>query len=412
MNDRRYTRRFFDDYLDRVMTELPAFMIVGPRASGKTTSAARRARSVIRLDDPAEAAAMAAQLDTYLDQQSFPVLIDEWQELPESLRAVKWSVDADPQPGRFLITGSVRSRHLGGTWPGTGRLTLVPVSGLTRAEIEGELDMPQRIDRLFEGEIEPRRLDDAPTPRDYLEWAACGGFPEAVRLASRTRADWFDGYLDQLIGRDVDALAEVREPGLMRRLLLVVAHNTAGLVSKESLARTTGANARTIDRYLGVLEELGIITRLPGWHTSALKGMARAPKYHVADTGLAMHLANVTAGQAASNGDLLGRYFESFALAQIAPAARFAGSRPELSHLRESAGRREVDLILTARGGAVVGIEVKATHQVTPSDHRHLGWLRDMVGADFAAGIVIHTGNRVMRLDDRIWAMPLAALWR
>jgi len=55
---------------------------------------------------------------------------------------------------------------------------------------------------------------------------------------------------------------------------------------------------------------------------------------------------------------------------------------------------------------------VKAAHQVTPKDTRHLEWLRDTIGKEFMAGVVLHTGAQVMRLGDRLWAMPLAALWR
>jgi hypothetical protein len=35
--------------------------------------------------------------------------LDEWQEVPEPLGAVKRSVDEDPSPGRYILTGSVRA---------------------------------------------------------------------------------------------------------------------------------------------------------------------------------------------------------------------------------------------------------------------------------------------------------------
>jgi predicted AAA+ superfamily ATPase len=48
-----YLRRLIDNRLDELLTELPAVMIVGPRAVGKTTTITRRAATVISLDVPA-----------------------------------------------------------------------------------------------------------------------------------------------------------------------------------------------------------------------------------------------------------------------------------------------------------------------------------------------------------------------
>jgi uncharacterized protein len=39
-------------------------------------------------------------------------------------------------------------------------------------------------------------------------------------------------------------------------------------------------------------------------------------------------------------------------------------------------------------------------------------WLRDQLDPQaFRAGIVFHTGQLVRRLDDRVWAVPICALW-
>jgi predicted AAA+ superfamily ATPase len=65
-----------------------------------------------------------------------PVILDEWQEVPELLGAVKRSVDSDPTPGRYILTGSVRAELENRVWPGTGRLLQVPMYGMSvRARI-------------------------------------------------------------------------------------------------------------------------------------------------------------------------------------------------------------------------------------------------------------------------------------
>ena len=112
----RYLPRLVDSVLRELLAELPAVLVVGPRAAGKTTTAARHAVSLVRLDRPAEAAAFHADPDAALASFDEPVVLDEWQEVPTVLGAVKRAVDTGPRPGRFLLTGSVRADIEAETW--------------------------------------------------------------------------------------------------------------------------------------------------------------------------------------------------------------------------------------------------------------------------------------------------------
>ncbi|MFQ5745575.1 MAG: AAA family ATPase, partial [Acidobacteriota bacterium] len=91
------------------LAAVPAVLLLGPRAAGKTTTAARRAASTLRLDRAGQAEAVLADPDAILRGLAEPILIDEWQIVPEVLGSVKRACDARPEPGRFLLTGSVRA---------------------------------------------------------------------------------------------------------------------------------------------------------------------------------------------------------------------------------------------------------------------------------------------------------------
>lgn len=406
-----YTRRYVDDYLDRAMQHLPAFMITGARACGKTTTALQRAGSVLRLDAPADAALFAGDPDATLERLPAPVLLDEWQEVPASLAAVKRAVDAAPVPGQFLVTGSARSRHTGTSWPGTGRMTPVRMYPMAEGEKNASADAAAFIERLFASDVEPGRLPNAPTIYEYVDMVVSGGFPQATALPDEFRSAWYAGYIAQLAGRDLPDIAAVRDPQKVVATLTALALSTAGTPAKTTLAQAVGVDHRTLDRYIDLLTEVGVVDVLPAWGGSRLANLGKSPKMHLTDTGLAAHLAGVDAESLLVDGDLRGRMLESFVAAQLRPLLALGSSPIAAAHLRDANNRHEVDLILEGRRGKVVAIEVKAAAGADRKDAAHLTWLRDRLHADFVAGVVFHTGNLSYAISDRIWAMPIAAMW-
>lgn len=100
-----YRSRLLDGLLDELMADLPALLLVGPRAAGKTTTALQRAASVILLDVPGEALAFRADPDAIIRGASEPVLLDEWQAVPETFPAVKRAIDTQARPGHLQGPG-------------------------------------------------------------------------------------------------------------------------------------------------------------------------------------------------------------------------------------------------------------------------------------------------------------------
>jgi uncharacterized protein len=60
----------------------------------------------------------------------------------------------------------------------------------------------------------------------------------------------------------------------------------------------------------------------------------------------------------------------------------------------------------------LVGVEVKASATLSKSDFRGLEELRDSRGDDFAAGVVVYAGEQTLPFGERIWALPVSALWQ
>jgi len=409
-----YIPRLVDGLLAELFMTFPAVLLTGARATGKTTTALRHADTVIRLDDPQEATAMRAAPDAVLATKTGIVLLDEWQEVPEVLGAVKRAVDVGASRARFLLTGSVRAAMSTSMGPGTGRVLQVPLHPVTMAELTARSDRPQSrvLELIVAGRTAELALpDDRPDLVGYLEIAVRGGYPAVLTLAPDHRRRWLDGYLEQVFVRDVALLGEHRDPRRMRRFLQAVAVNTAGLIADAELARVADVDVRTAKRYERLLEDLGIVDSVPPWFTNRLSRLVKSHKRYLVDPGLTATLIGVDAAGLLRNGDLLGRLLDTFVAAQLRPLLTINGDGARLHHVRQRDGQYEADLLLEFPDGRVIPMEVKASAGPQPRDARHLVWLRDHLKEQFVAGVVWHTGRWIYPLSERITAVPIAALW-
>jgi predicted AAA+ superfamily ATPase len=406
-----YQPRLVDKAVSELLKELPALFLVGPRATGKTTTAARYARSIVRLDREAEAAAFRADPDAALRGLDEPILLDEWQVVPGVLGAVKRAVDARPEPGRFLVTGSVRAELDGEWWPGTGRVTRIPLYGMTVREHAGLAGGEPFLDRVAGGSaLHP--ASETPDLRGYVELLLRGGFPEpALRLSHAARVRWLDSYVDHLLTRDANEVDAGRDPARLRRYLESYALNTAGVVDERTLFDAAGINRKTAQAYERLLTSLIVVEALPAWTSNRLKRLVLAPKRHVVDPALVGAVLRLDANAVMRNGDLLGRLLETFVVSQFRAELVVTDARPRLYHVRQQQGRFEIDILAELGGGRLVALEVKASSAPALDDARHLVSLRDRFGPAFVAGIVLHTGPRTFELADRIVAAPISTLW-
>lgn len=408
-----YQPRIADAELNLLMGDLPGLLIIGPRGCGKTTIAANRSATEARLDQPSVAASFRADPDAAIEGLPQPLLIDEWQLVPDSLGAIKRAIDRGAPAGAFLVTGSVRSSVDGDHWPGTGRLTRVrmfPFNEREKLGRGGELGFLSRLESGLPVSARPSRLNI----NDYVKIALTGGYPDAFKLSSaEVSARWYSSYIDDTVTRDVNGLAGTvtrpRDAQRLRAWLEAVAINSAGCPSSASLCRATGINQRTADAYDGLLEDLFITQRIPAWSTNRLKRLARTPKRYIVDSGVWGAALGATSASLKLDGNLTGRLLDTFVAAQIRPELQASEAR--MFHLRTAEGRHEIDILLELRNGGMIAIEVKASAGPGPADARHLSWLRDQIGPEFLAGIVFHTGPNTYLLDHQITALPIASLW-
>ncbi len=388
-------------------------VVVGARQVGKSTLALEIVKSdfpatVVNLDERATREAVLADPAGTLAELDGAAFIDEVQRGGNDLLLeIKAAVDRDKRPGRFLLTGSANLLATRRTFEAlTGRMEIIRLSPLAQSEIEGS--SASIVDALFANE--PARVADAPKGRPaFVERVARGGYPAALRRVGRRRDAWFASYLESALGRDIREISDAHKLRELPSLLRLLAAQSANLFVVSSAAKRLKLDRRTVDAYCDLLETAFLIRRIPGWCPGIGAREARTPKVYVTDSGLLCHLLGADSKRLAEDDQVTGKALESFVAMEVARHAEWAQTDARLFHYRS--GRREIDLILESRRGEIACVEVKAAASFGPRDWRAMGALRDERGDSFRSGFLLYAGERTLPLGDRLWAVPISALW-
>jgi len=405
-------RRYIEQAIHTALADTPVVLLTGARQTGKTTLAqmvaSQTGAGYFTLDDAATLALAAGDPAGFLRNLPGPVVLDEVQKAPDLFPAIKLTVDRERQPGRFLLTGSANVMMLPRLSESlAGRMEVIPLFPFSAGELAGEREGFVR--RVFDGSIGHARAPAA--SEDITGRLARGGYPEAVRRqADDRRAAWFASYISTILQRDVRDLARVEALHALPNLLKVLAARASGLLNLADVGRDVGLAHTTLTRYLALLETVFLVYRLPAWSPGLTRRLVKAPKLHLVDAGLACHLIGTDARRLKTDRPLLGRLLETFVVGELRKQLSWADSRTVLCHFRAAAGA-EVDVILERPDGAVAAIEVKSGAAVKASDFAALQALRDQLGRRFLAGVMLYLGDVAVPFGDRLWLVPLPALW-
>jgi hypothetical protein len=328
------------------------------------------------------------------------------------LRAVKLSVDRDPTPGRFLLTGSANLLGMRAVTESlAGRAVYIDLLPLSWSESVGS-PRPHTIDQAFSADSadEFAASLQAAGPgagEEARRRALCGGMPEAFRLDVDSRRAWYDSYRRTFLERDLRQLSDISSVPEFGRVLSLALLRSGGLLNKSDIAADAQVSHSTVDRYLNLLQVAYQIRLLQPFFPNVAKRLVKAPKLYAIDSGAAAWAANAFDWRAAVASAKDGALMETFALSDVMAWDGLSGAA-RYSFWRTGAGA-EVDLVIE-RGEAVVAIEVKSAVTLSRHDAGGLRALRADLGDRFRLGIIAYLGEDVRVIDQNIVAVPLASL--
>lgn len=402
--------RFIEQRIATALSDTRVVLLSGPRQSGKTTLVQALAGDKIPFFSLDNATTLdIAQKDPVgfirgLDK----AIIDEVQRAPDLLLAIKESVDSDQRPGRFLLTGSTNLMTLPRVADSlAGRMEVIRLLPLAQSEIREV--KPSFLDCIFNGEVPA--VEKLVIAEDLIEMVLAGGYPEALSRRSHTRRqDWYLNYVDSILQRDINEVAQIEQAVKVPRLVQSLAHYSSQLVNYSKIGASIDLNHTTTQRYTAILEQMFLIHTLPPWYSNRLKRLTKTPKLHFMDSGLLAALQGLSLEKLRIERKLFGSLLETFVVTELLKLASWSELRLEFSHFRDKE-LNEIDIVLQNRSGQIAGIEVKASATVNHADFSGLRKLATACPKQFVFGLVLYDHDKVIPFGENMVAAPLSTLW-
>jgi len=364
------------------LTQFRALCITGPRQSGKTTLSKQlfKGKDYVNFENPGIQYEAEQHPERFLAKFKNGAVLDEVQRVPHIFRYLQGILDGNRKRGQFILTGSNNfllqekiSQSLAGR---AGYLSLLPFS---YAELKQAKKVPIDIHKLI----------------------LTGGYPE-IWDESLSSATWLNSYVQTYVQRDVRLLRNITNLAAFTKLIYLAANYAGQILNRDKLARQIGVDTKTIQAWLGLLENSYLIYLLPPWHRNMNKRIVKSPKLYFYDTGLLSLLLGIKSVGSLKMHGAYGSIFENWIITEIKKNSFNNGLNESMYYFRDNVGN-EVDLILE-RDEHPLAIEIKSAIKPNASMLRGLNfWRKNQPEGN---GILIHRGSVNELLNDQLSIVP------
>jgi len=365
----------------QLLKEYPIVTIIGPRQAGKTTLARSYSKfEYCNLELPENREFAEKDPNAFLKQFSNHVILDEIQRVPELLSYIQVIVDEKKQNGQYILTGSHQLALKGSiTQSLSGRTALLHL-------------LPFSISELAEADIHYKSFEE------YI----FSGFLPRIYDQKQRPLQAYSNYYQTYVERDVRQLINLKDVSLFEKFMKLLAGRVGQLIDYNSLSNDVGVDAKTIKKWLSILEASYIIFKLSPFYENYGKRVIKSPKYYFIEIGLLSYLLGIEKVTQVSRDPLVGSIFENLVVIEFLKSRFNQGKMANLYFYRDS-NQNEIDLIID-NGSDLVAIEIKSSSTYSNSHFNNINKLRKLMNK-ITKSYLVYSGKK-MELSNNQFAIP------
>ena len=412
-----YIKRVMEKTIKKMVNEFPVIVVSGARQVGKSTMLQMIKEdnmNYVTLDDLDARNLALSDPKYFLEQYSYPLLIDEIQYAPNLLPYIKMIVDDEKfkalknnteVKSLFWLTGSQQFKVMKDVSESlAGRVGVLNLYSLSNSEIKG-----------YEGLLFTPKLDELKKnenivhcdSKEIFERIYNGGMP-SIATGAIERNNYFSSYINTYIERDVKQLLSVGKTIEFYNFMQYIAVRTAQELNYSTIAKEIGVDSKTIKNWISILESSGIIYLLQPFSSNLSNRIIKAPKLYFMDTGLCSYLAKYPNPETLEIGALSGAIFETFVVSEIIKNITSHGLDPKMNlYYYRDKDQKEVDL-LYIEGDTIYPIEIKKG--ISPNNPDKNFAVLNKYSNDIATGIVICMTQKLQPINRNCWLCPVSLL--
>ena len=397
-------KREAEKMVEEINKTFRVLLVTGPRQVGKTTlllNLKPKNMEYVSLDD--EILRKQAQEDPklFLSMHPAPLLIDEVQYAPQLFPYIKINVDNEKKRGMYWLTGSQQFKLMKNVTESlAGRVGIVNLNSLSYSEVIGnENKLPFDPFNFYKvSEINVNEL---------YEHIFKGGMPELYDIKGMNKTNFFEGYINTYLSRDVKEQSNVSDLLEFKKFMVALASRNGEQLNYSSISKELGITDKTVKSWINILVTSGIVYLLEPYMSSKIKRITHIPKVIFMDTGLASYLAGWDNARDLQMSSSSGHYLETFVISEIIKSYNAIGIEPNISYYRDKE-KNEIDLIFY-RNNKLIPFEIKKTAMPNVDMIKNFKKLEN-TGKEIGEGGIICFYEMLTKLNRDNYIIPISSV--
>lgn len=409
-----YIKRNMENTIKKISSEFPVIVLTGSRQVGKFTMLQiikENDMNYVTLDDLDTRNLALNDPKYFLEQYSYPLLIDEIQYAPNLLPYIKIKVDEERiknlknnlhNKSLFWLTGSQQFKVMKEVSESlAGRIGVLNLYSLSLSEI---LNNESSVFHPAIDNLKKKNINSKIDTKQIFEIIYNGGMPSIV-TKTIDRNNYFSSYINTYIERDVKQLLNVGKTMEFYNFMQYIAVRTAQELNYTTIAKEIGVDSKTIKNWISILESSGIIYLLQPYYSNLSNRIIKSPKLYFMDTGLCSYLAKYPNAETLEVGALGGAIFETYVVSEIIKnlTSYVIDPKMHLYYYRDK-DQKEIDLIYS-EAETLYPIEIKKG--ISPNNPGKQFEVLKKYSKNVSVGLVICMSSKLQPINKNCWLVPV-----